>query len=45
MTSPWHIKNFYIDYERGVISWDELVAITEVGVADWEQRPSPCART
>lgn len=38
MTRGWHIKNVYEEYREGRISFDEVIATAERGIAEFEQR-------
>ena len=38
MSKGWHIKDVYEQYCRGQISFDDLLAVTERGIAEYQQR-------
>lgn len=38
MTRGWHIRDVYKQYREGHISFDDVLATAELGVAEYEQR-------
>lgn len=40
MTRGWHIKDVYQQYREGSISFDDVMATAERGLAEYEQRRS-----
>ena len=40
MTRGWHIRDVYEQYRAGEITLDDVLAITELGIAEFEERYS-----
>ena len=47
MTRAWHIRDIYERYRAGEISFDDVLSISELGIAEFEERhaqPEPPPR-